>query len=1125
MKSFVRKTTLLILECLTVLIIMISVGAGVLMWRLQQGPIAVDFVRSILADRVSQKHPGVSLTFDAALLTWPDWREPLIIEIKNLQLTQDGEMRLRLPDAAISIARIPLMFGQIKPVAAIFRQPDFRFIRTEDNRFLLMSAMPGQDGQPVAPTIRETTDITGIIALLHSFASGKPLADSAHNAPAWPAFLAEFEAIQVKDAVILFEDEQGNVDWALPHVNAEMRRTGDGLEANILSRMAGEATMVTTLSALPDRAGGLSVAARANNFLLISPLRSYILAATNRTVDFTKTAMDASLNVNFTKDAHITLASGTLNIPKADVALHDVLPTTLTVSDGQIGFDYQSAAHEGAKSEGTLSLRPSRFYLNDVPVSVEGELKRAGNLIQGPLRAHMTNLPIKTLHDVWPLAIKETEAGIWLTQKMIEGLIEEASFSLVMTGTKDTATTTEAEIEEPDDLDLTLDDVWLETGIPVGSVWQWGATDITADYRYADLTLDYEAPLTRLTQASGIGSYKDETLNVGIIEGKLNDITVRKGNVMIDQIETKGVESNVVLTLPVSGPLSGLMAYLSLEPVGLEKDLLADPQKVAGTFDATTIIRFPAIYDLTRDRIDIEVDGTAANVTWPDAAIGLPLRDGTLDIAVKGGQLNIKGKGRFDTAPTTFDWTRSVNPAGSPDAARTALKASMQSDDALRAKMGLPSPDSVKGTVPLDLTYSDTANGNGEMTIAADLTQAAMNLELLGYTKTAGKAAKGKGTLVFTQEALTAIRDITLDVPDLTLDGAQLTLRPARAAGSDPELQELRIARFKTPSQDFNLRLTRPQSDLYDIDITATTFDGRPFLDSAPPVAAQKGKVPAPTPPTDDPMRYDVSLRTPVLRTTGSQTLQDVTLSLLTARDDSLAALNLNAKAQGSTVNARFDPPNLSVSAANAGHALRALGIYDTIMGGRMLITAKAANGNTTAQLQGETVIDDFTVVKAPALAQLLNILSLSGIGNLLDNKGIHFKRLQTAFTWTDTLKQKSVAFQEGRTSGASLGLTFEGDLNRLTRTLDVRGTIIPMSEVNKLIGNIPIIGNILLGGKNGSLIAATYTLRGGYDDPKVMINPLSVLTPGFIRTILFEHNKKAVTPSAATPKGTTLND
>ena len=47
------------------------------------------------------------------------------------------------------------------------------------------------------------------------------------------------------------------------------------------------------------------------------------------------------------------------------------------------------------------------------------------------------------------------------------------------------------------------------------------------------------------------------------------------------------------------------------------------------------------------------------------------------------------------------------------------------------------------------------------------------------------------------------------------------------------------------------------------------------------------------------------------------------------------------------------------------------------------------------------------------------------------------------------------------------------------------------------------IIGDILTGGD--ALFAATYSMKGPSSNPKITMNPLSVLAPGFLRKILFE--------------------
>ena len=71
---------------------------------------------------------------------------------------------------------------------------------------------------------------------------------------------------------------------------------------------------------------------------------------------------------------------------------------------------------------------------------------------------------------------------------------------------------------------------------------------------------------------------------------------------------------------------------------------------------------------------------------------------------------------------------------------------------------------------------------------------------------------------------------------------------------------------------------------------------------------------------------------------------------------------------------------------------------------------------------------------------------------------------------------------------------------------LDLQGTIVPAYALNSIIGNIPVIGSLLLGGEGQGLFAANYRVTGSAADPEVSVNPLSALAPGFLRR-LFQPN------------------
>jgi uncharacterized protein YhdP len=86
---------------------------------------------------------------------------------------------------------------------------------------------------------------------------------------------------------------------------------------------------------------------------------------------------------------------------------------------------------------------------------------------------------------------------------------------------------------------------------------------------------------------------------------------------------------------------------------------------------------------------------------------------------------------------------------------------------------------------------------------------------------------------------------------------------------------------------------------------------------------------------------------------------------------------------------------------------------------------------------------------------------------------------------------------------GEAIGVTGNGvvDLNR--DKLDLQGTIVPAYALNSMLGNVPIIGSLLLGGEGQGLFAANYRVTGSGADPQISVNPLSALAPGFLRRLL----------------------
>ena len=88
----------------------------------------------------------------------------------------------------------------------------------------------------------------------------------------------------------------------------------------------------------------------------------------------------------------------------------------------------------------------------------------------------------------------------------------------------------------------------------------------------------------------------------------------------------------------------------------------------------------------------------------------------------------------------------------------------------------------------------------------------------------------------------------------------------------------------------------------------------------------------------------------------------------------------------------------------------------------------------------------------------------------------------------------------DARAFGPSLGITLDGEINGDADEISMFGTLIPAYTINSVLGEIPLIGTLLVGRQGEGVFALTYGISGPVERPVITVNPLSALAPGFLR-------------------------
>jgi hypothetical protein len=425
-------------------------------------------------------------------------------------------------------------------------------------------------------------------------------------------------------------------------------------------------------------------------------------------------------------------------------------------------------------------------------------------------------------------------------------------------------------------------------------------------------------------------------------------------------------------------------------------------------------------------------------------------------------------------------------------------------DERGRAALGLDmppfTPDWVEGPVNVDAVATLQASGKGEAHIKYDMTPAKLKLLPTGYVKPPGEKASGEAQLAFGKKGLTSVSGIRVTGDKIAMTGS------VQFASEGGGLKRINIDRMHAGRTDASGSLAFDSNNRIQVEARGDALDAKLLLedDGQPP----DRKAP--------PMVIQANLKRLWINQDGGLDNAQVTMS----RTDGLwRNLTCEGLAGGKPFRLSITPEGqtrrrLFAVSQDAGATIAGLGILDNVKGGKLEISGVYDDTKPETPLEGAARIQDFNVVRAPVLARILTVAGITGIVDALKGEGIGFSRLEAPFI----LSRGKLYLSDATASGMAIGVTAKGNVDMTKDVFDLEGTLVPAYAVNSLLGNIPLLGAVFTGGdKGGGVFAVNYSLKGPAENPNVTVNPLSALTPGFLRKMFGIFDKG---PSEAPPEG-----
>lgn len=1102
-----------------------GLALGGLAWRLAEGPMELPALARGIERRVNAEVRPTRLEVGAAYVAWQGWHaghlSPLEFVLEDVRLVEPetGELRAALPAAEVSLSLPWLLRGEIAPRAIELRRPVLRLIRAKDGALQLDlgTAAEGEAAPPPLPPVDQAApvpalppDLAGEAREAGTYAAR--LLAELMRPPSHATPMSALERVAVEGGLLLVVDRQLDRVWWLQEPNLVLRRQpqggvlGDGaatlrlgaewVPIRLTGRASGAPARVELGLHLPAvRPGALARAVPGLSPLgLLDATVEASLQATLDGRDWQPESARAALRagpgaIDLGEGRRVAIAGLEASLLAAPEALQ-VEQATLRLAPPPAPAAAEASAPAPAPPpparQRQATPAPRREATPAAPlagpvITVTAEARRSGSGGGGPWRGAVTlgldAVRFADLAAYWPEGIARG-ARAWMLRNITAGTVRDGRFRIEGEMTPDApggGLTVTALSGTADATDATVH--WLRPIPPVE-----GAA-ATAEFGLSEIVLR-----TRGGRQQG------------------TRIEAREGVLRFSGFDPGPETANFEFHL--AGPVQDLWAVLKHPRLRLLDRRRIEIQDPSGVLEGRLSLSFPLLDDLPVEELRLQAEARLTEVRVPKVLLGQDLVRGTLDLEVDNDGLRATGTGQFVEVPVQVGVEMDFRP-GRPDQviSRETVSASRVAPRTLAA-LGADLGDVVAGgTIAIEARNETRRNGQGRATVRADLRDAALALDPLGWSKPGGRDGLAEAELRLRNGVLQAVESARLEAGDLNI-------RARAAAFRDDRPERIELLESRIGATRFSGAVLPPAREgvggEWRLALRGPVLDLRQALAERPPERQQQQPAAAARTAQDaagTPMLMIAARFDRVLLGERRQLLALAAEAQVDTRGVLRAAQARARTAEGPSggaVTFGLVPQaggrrRLTLTAEDAGALLRAVDLVGSIQGGTLQVDAVYDHPRPGATLTGTADMSDFAVRDAPAVGKVLQALSVYGLVEAMRGPGLGFARLVAPFS----LSPQTLVLHDGaRAFSASLGVTMQGRIDRRRGVADMEGTIVPVYVLNQLLGNIPLLGRLFSPETGGGLFATAFRVQGPLNDPQVTVNPLSTLTPGFLRNL-----------------------
>jgi hypothetical protein len=1065
-------------------------AAGLLYLRLLQGPLPLPQAATLAERLVNPRIEGSEVAIGGAVLTLGRRGVPSGLQFTDVRVRgPEGALLLSAPRLAARFHLADLLLGRLQPTRLLLVNAEARVLRSADGRIrvglggsgvrLGGGPGPGMDavakivdgfvGDSEPPDVLARLDEIGIIGARLAY-------EDAMSGRRWRTAGSDLVITRTENGArarmraALSESPEATTRLAVEATRAagtgrtEVRLRFRDLQADDIAEQAAGAGWVRRLDAplageirfAVPRAGGVEgLAGRVGFrdgevFALEGPARRIdrarlaFRAAGDGALEITRlevagAALEAALSGRVAAGGGDLLAPGRLAVQLDLERLALDLPQ---VFEAPLSFDGGQLVARLDPARGAAEIGHLHLSRGAMTLAAEGRLRRGEGGPEAAFRVSGRELTVEDLTAHWPLGAGEN-ARPWVVEHVRRGRIPE------MVG-----------------------HVALGRDAPL----------VDLAFRYEGLDSRYLDDMTPIEDASGRGH-----LTLGRLDLWMEDGTVAPGGAAISLAGSRFAipdldhdPPHAEIRVRGSGPTAAVLSLIDEEPLGLVSKLGVRPEEVAGTVEVEAEVRLPLLEDLPIEAVRA---GAAADLRAVRLALalrgGAPVEIAAERLALEADTeaMTVEGEVTAAGAPLSVVWRELYGPGR--DAREIELDGALTPD--FLAARGVDLPGFAGGRAPVEARLSGPPDAMA-LSAEIDLGPARLAAPALRWEKPAGASAGAR--LEGTLGELVALDRVRLDAPGLELSGS-LLVEPGGA------LSEAVIERFRLGERaDLSGGLRRAADGALDIRLEGPRLDLSGYVEE-PPGGATAG---------EGPMRLEAEIGR--LRLTRKLEVEGAEVMLVRTAGGEIK-LELSGRAGGTApFEARYsrrsgERGTARMTSADAGALLRAAGLFEGGQAGRLTLEA-TLDPAPGADVRATARIREMRVRRAATFGSILEQGGVTDAAEAVQDGGLLFDTIDVPFTYADGV----IRLGDSIARSPLLAVKVAGTVDETADRLDLRGVISPAYALTGALDEVPLLGALLSGGRGEGILAMTFRVTGGLDDPDFSVNPLSLLTPGFLRNV-----------------------